>query len=564
MTAHFRASVDQVLGNDKAIRILHVQHFAPGSPLLPTIFFPSYDDIVVPVASKGVSVVKFFIRTTGKEAPSTPCPTAGTDVGIELWFPDPGAWNERVYVQILGGMMGDFRVTSKAHSSANVCTERTTPELASDMGYVVASTDGGHIAESVEDMQYLLNNDGTYNLEGFKNVAWQACHLTVTKAKEISRAYYSRDPRASYLYGCSTGGRQAYHSAQKFPDDFDGIIASCPSITQSLLFPSLGHPHIVAHNDLNGQSITPEQLEIVAQKAQAAGDTAITGSHDGYITVWDKNFYDATKDLSIISTAEGGECIDTWGLSKAQCQAINKIWYGPTITGDIPDPAEDNGAGYKRPEHQLWWGKIRGTRIEFANTKRDIIGNLLALVYKDPKLAPPFWDHPLGKGENGWANWTHRQYGDAMLKSQQMDREIFQMDADNPDLRTFQESGNKILAYHGLADQGVAPQSAVAYYQASAEWTGGLDKTKQFHRLFLIPGMGHCLRSRGSAGRAMIPIPTVEQMLQAAVSWVEDGIAPEKVVAFSHDNTASRPIFAYPRLPKYDGKGDVNSAESFS
>lgn len=460
--------------------------------------------------------------------------------------------------------MGDFRVTSKTHSASPVCSERTTPELASELGYVVASTDGGHIAETVEHMDYLLNDDGSYNMEGWRNVAWQACHLTISKAKEITNAYYSRNPKAAYLFGCSTGGRQAYHSAQKFPDDFDGIIASCPSITQSLLFPSLGHPHIVFNNDLSGQPLTPDQLEIVSQKAQAAGDTAITGSHDGYITVWDQNSYDPSKDLSILSADEGGKCTEAWAFSKAQCQAMNKIWYGPTIDGNIPSPAKDNGAGYQRPRNQLWWGKIRGTRIEFAGVKRDIIGNMFAVAHKDLKLAPPSWIHPLGKGENAWSKWTHKEYADAMLRSRQMDQDVFQMDADNPDLRQFQKSGNKILTYHGLADQGVAPQSAVAYYHASAELTGGSNKTKEFHRLFLIPGMGHCFRSRGSAGRAMIPIPTVEEMLETIVSWVEDGKTPEKIVAFSHDNKASRPIFAYPRVPKYDGKGDVKVATSFS
>jgi feruloyl esterase len=227
-------------------------------------------------------------------------------------------------------------------------------------------------------------------------VTWQATHLLITLTKKIVEVYYNRPAKSAYLFGCSTGGRQAYHIAQKFPHDFDGILVSCPSITQSHLFASLGHPHIVIHNDLKDVGFTPEQLEVVSQKAIAIADTAITGQHDGYVTIWQDNAYDPSQDPSIISINDGGNCTQPWALTKAQCHAINKIWYGPTLDGSIPDPATDNGANPERPSHQLWWGKLRGTRIEFANVKRDIVGNILALSYKDPSLAPPSWNHRAG------------------------------------------------------------------------------------------------------------------------------------------------------------------------
>ena len=563
MAPSFQDCVESILSRDQSTRVLLTQEFTEGDLLLPTNGSLN-PNIVIPHASNAVSVVKFFTRTTGEPAPERPSLTAGTDVGVEIWFPNGTKWNGRIYVQIQGGFMGDFRITSTAHAAGSVCSEHTTPEIASELGYVVASTDDGHVADTVEDMEYLLNSDGSYNLEGFKNVAWQACHLTITKTKQLTEAYYGRPAKASYLFGCSTGGRQAYHSAQMFPNDFNGILVSCPSITQSSLFLSLGHPHIIAHNDMKGDTLSDTQLEVVSQKAQEAGDTAITGSHDGYITAWDKNNYDPLLDPSILSVEAGGNCTAPWAFSKAQCEAVNKIWYGPTLDGAIPTPAEDNGAGWNRPKHQLWWGKIRGTRIEFANMKRDIVGNMAAVAFKDTKFAPPVWNHALGKGENAWTSWTHAEFAEAMQKLRKLDEDFFHMDADNPDLREFQKTGNKILTYHGLADQGVAPQSAVAYFRASSDFTGGIEETKKFHRLFLIPGMGHCMRSRGSVGRAMIPIPTVELMLESLVRWVEEDEALEKIDAVSYDNQVSRPIFAYPRLPKYDGKGDVKSAESFS
>lgn len=197
--------------------------------------------------------------------------------------------------------------------------------MAGDLGYVVSTTDGGHIADTVENSAYLLNADGTQNGEGWKNVAWQATHLLGVKTKELTAAYYGRPAKYSYLYGCSTGGRAAYHSAQKFPDKFDGLLVGCPSITQSLLFPSLAHPFVIINNDLRGQRFKLNELEMVCQRALAAGDTAITGQHDGYFTNWWDNCYDPTKDPSVISVADGGECTEPWALSIAQCYAVNKI-----------------------------------------------------------------------------------------------------------------------------------------------------------------------------------------------------------------------------------------------
>jgi feruloyl esterase len=165
---------------------------------------------------------------------------------------------------------------------------------------------------------------------------------------------------------------------------------------------------------------------------------------------------------------------------------------------------------------------------------------------------------------NSWSTWSHKQYAQGILKCEELDKTVFHMDADDPDLRPFQATGHKLLVYHGLGDPGVAPQSAVAYYNKSAAITGGVEKTRDFHRLFLIPGMGHCLRSRGSAGRANIPLPTVEEMFKLLVAWVEDGVGPDSIVAFSHDNRASRPIKAYPGIPRYIGYGSIHEASSFS
>ena len=555
-------ALGKVFGHDSSIRVLHVQQFAAGDALIPSSEEPNEHSRRV---SRNITLVKLFLRTTGP-APEIPSPNAGSDVGMEFWLPDLSSWNHRTRCQIQGAFMGDFRVTSKQHFSLPICTDLLSGEIASELGYLVATTDGGHATKDMEDFTYLMNADGSINSEGWKNVAYEATHLLGLKTKELAEAYYGSPAKHSYLYGCSTGGRAAYHSAQKYPDDFDGLLIGAPSLTQSLMFPSLLHPLIVIQNDLGGHSFKDGQLEMVSQKAIAAGDTTVNGQHDGYLNDWEANTYDPTKDPSVLAVSEGGSCTEPWALSLAQAHAINKIWYGPTIDGSIPDPKEDNGALCPLRENQLFWGKIRGTRIEVSREPRAAATGLLALSFQDSSLASANWEHTTGSGRDIWRSWDYKQYGEAMLKCQAMDKSFAHMDANDPrQMARIQQGGGKILTYHGLADPVTNPQISINYYRNSAEHTGGIEKTQDFHRLFLIPGMGHCVRMRGCAGAVNPPIPTLEELFAALVSWTEDGVAPTHFIAHSSDGKKSRPIPAYGgklQSPQYIG-GDVNVASSY-
>jgi hypothetical protein len=283
MSSSINEAIKQSIGKDDRIKLLRLQRFLPGDPLVPSRQTAGDAD---PRSDNGVTLLKLFIRTDSP-ADSPLRPTAGTDVGVEIWLPDPEVWNKRVRVQIQGGFMGDAKITAPDAFSDTPCgAEMSMAQVAAEKGYIVATTDGGHQASTYEDMSYLTNSDGSPNTLGWKNIAWQATRLTRQVAKDLAQAYYQQSPSYFYLFGCSTGGRQAYHIAQQHPADFDGYLVSCPSLTQTLLFPSLIHPHIVIQNDLNGEHFRPGQLEQVSRRALAAGDTSITGSHDGYITHW--------------------------------------------------------------------------------------------------------------------------------------------------------------------------------------------------------------------------------------------------------------------------------------
>lgn len=562
--SRMNSALQDVFGNDDSARILLVRHFNRGEFLLPTRDPELLPSPKVPRAEHGVTVVKFFIRTNGP-APELPSPNSGTDVGFEIWFPDEATWNGRIYNHIVGGLQGDTQVTELDFSSSESWTGRFLSEMATELGYVSGITNGGQSnPRAYQDMQWLLNDDGSWNLEGWKNANWQATHLLSVKSKEIAKAYYGKPAHHAYIYGCSTGGRAVYKAIQDFPEDYDGYLSSCPSITQSRLFPSLGHAFIVMNNHLNDLSaFTEVQQEVVSQRALEFGDTQVTGDHDGYFSTLANN-YDPTKDLSLLSVEEGGQCTETWAFTKRQLEAINMIWYGPTLDGSIPDPSVSTGTDQNLQSGQLWWGKLRGTALGFIMGKREIVGNYFAVMLKDPSLASTNWNHPLGKSSDAWMYWSYEKYTQAILEAERLDKEVFHMDSDNPDLRPAMNAGVKMITYHALADPGVAPQSAINYYLKAADIVGGADELDKFSRLFLVPGQDHCLRSSGVAGSGNPPIPKVEEWLDLLVDWVENDKAPGQIIANSVDNTASRPICKFPKMAKYDGAGDVNKASSYT
>ncbi|KAF2011108.1 tannase and feruloyl esterase [Aaosphaeria arxii CBS 175.79] len=539
--------------------ILHVQHFVTGDFLLP-VSPPNGAVPVVPRASNGATVVKLFIRTTGN-APATPNATAGTDVGIELWFPEVDAWTGRIVNFVHGGWQGYAGVTATNFSSPQIDTSISEySEWASSNGYVSAISDGGHVAKDLLDTSYLVTANNEPNYEGWKNQAWQSAHLMAETSKSIAKAYYGREQNKTYLQGCSTGGRAAYQMAQQFPADYDGIVAISPSITGSRLYESIGNPTLILNNDKH-EPFTTTQLSILGQKAIAAGDTSITGQHDGYITDWQNNTYDATKDPTILRVEDGGNCTEPWAITLAQANAINKIWYGITRDGQIPSPSQDNGYGLNLNSHKLYWGPMRGSQLTFANTPFAIVGNWWASVFRDASLGDP--DYFPG-GTNAWQNFTYEQFAEKMLEGQRLDHEWINMDADNPDLSAFHDQGGKIMVYHGLADPNVPPHATISYYERSSAISGGYERAREFHRLFLVPGMGHCAPVSGQYGDANVPFVGGDDLVEEVARWVEDGKGPDSVLATSSDGKVSRPVCVYPGLPRYDREGDVGSASSFS
>ncbi|KAH7018862.1 Tannase/feruloyl esterase [Ilyonectria destructans] len=552
--------------------IIQVRHFDPGEYMLP-IDPGSGRQQIIPIATNGATVVKLFVRTTGP-APAEPDPFSGTDVGVELWFPDPDTWTGRIINFVDDAFQGSPFVTLPDMSGLPMYPTTQYSEWASKMGFVAAISNGGHFSRypfpswyypSV-NTSYLLTADNQYNDEGWKNFAYQGNHIMAEVSKQISKEYYGKSHNSAYLAGCSTGGRQVYQIAQDIPEDYDGYLVSAPSFNGSYFYGSIAYDNIVVNNDLVpiNETISQIQLEIVSQKAVAHHDTVITGQHDGYITEWQHNDYDPTKDPSVLRLEDGGHCNETWALSLTQAKALNKIWYGVTVDGSVPDVAEDNGMNLVRPANQLYWGKARGSQLHYVNTLCQVPGLVWPVFFLNRTLGDPGY---FEGGQNVWKDFSYKQFADYVKKAAEegIDKKhLYNMDILNPDLRKIQSLGKKILVYHGTADY-TSPVGHVAlYYEQSAEYTGGMNKTADFHRVFFVPGMTHCSLTSNQAGQADIPFPSAQELVGKLVAWVETEVAPDYIMAATPDGKKSRPICPYPKLPKYDGAGDVNSATSFS
>lgn len=552
-------AVKSAFRSDPDVEIISAKTLNKGD----SVKFPGQKKPVV--LNNDVSMVKLMVGPGHPDLPDAPATSGG--IGIEIWLPSAMVWNKRILAQQYGGWSGLISI-----SSASAIGNPGNAIQALLDGYVIAVSDGGHqISPKLAGKgSIMMNSDGSVNTAGWIDLSYRSTHELAVKTKKLVAAYYHQPAEFSYLYGGSSAGRAAYQSAQMYPDDFDGILANCPSIDQTQLFPSLVYGHIVMQRDLEGVLLTREQLDLVSRAAVNACDSFVTGQHDGYISDFTRCNYDPTKDRTVLCVEDGGINTSASALTMKQAQAINKIWYGATPDGSVPSPAVDNGYNPIRPPDQIWWGVSRGTKLyTVANSVNGkpapygIVVDQIALNLQDPSMATPYFLNASGNGKDGWKSLTYAQFANVMYQGKIMNEVAFaNIDANNPNLKPFRDKGKKMITYHGMADPNVPFPSSVNYYIRSASLVGGITEAQKFHRLFLVPGMGHCAGT-GTVGDNNAPWPTRAQMLNILVDWVEKGIAPSSVTCFSKDKKISRPVYMYPKKAKYAG-GDVNKAESFT
>ena len=459
-------------------------------------------------------------------------PTRDSEIKFALWLPSPTAWNGKYRQEGNGGWAGAINTAGFAEPLRR--------------GYAVAATDDGHEGGGA--------NWAIGHPEKLIDFGSRAVHETSMQSKAIIHAMYGRDPERSYFVGCSDGGREALMEAQRFPEDFSGILAGAPANNWSHLFTAFiwNERALLA---TPASAIPPAKLPVV-QKAVMAACDRLDGVADGLI----ENPRACTFDPNIVACTAGDApaC-----LTQPQVEALKKIYDGPK------NP---------RTGERIFVGQPPGTEA--------VPGSWGAWI--TPANAAGAIQFGFGNSYYGAAVFEDRTWDFRMLD---FDRDVAigdakagaVLNATNPDLRSFRASGGKLIQYHGWGDAAIPAPSSIEYYESVKAFlskypdprTPANSAVDDFYRLFLVPGMAHCGGGAGpnsfgnGAGAAAASRDADHDIFTALERWVEQGAAPQRVIGTGRatDDPATpltRPLCPYPQVARYRGTGDVNDAASFS
>lgn len=419
-------------------------------------------------------------------------PSPRSTINSEIWLP-ASSWNGRLQVVGNGGFAGAVAQTYGAMARA----------LAD--GYAAAGTDTGHVGGAA---------NAAVNDDVILDFAHRAIHETTAAARRLVDGFYGRPPQFSYFNGCSTGGRQALTAAQRYPADFDGIIAGDPAIYG--IAQTFGQVWLYQAVNRAPGSALPEATRSALHRAVLDACDAADGAVDGVL----ENPTACRFDPAVLGCR--GEAADSSCLTPAQLQAVRDTYAGAVDrrTGRQIHP------GLERGSELQWSAQPGGYAIDF----------LRHFVFKDAAWNPATLDFAR----------------DTPLLDRPEHRVL---DADNPDLRPFFALGGKLLMYHGWSDAGIPPRGSVNYYNEVRAVAGSA--ADRSLRLFMVPGMGHC---RGGDGTDTF------DMVAALDRWVTSGEAPSTIPASRIRNGVAdrtRPLCAYPAQAVYRGRGSLDDAANF-
>ena len=552
---------------DANTQVVLVKSFKAGDALTLNASVPTG----TPTAAKDVCLVKLMVGP-GNSGPAD-APSTSLGIGIEVWLPTAANWNQRVHALGGGGWQGG------PAGSASAIASTAAAAVAGAEGAVSSTTDTGHAIAGVGS--FAMSPDGTINQTLWTDFAQRGIHEQALKTKALAQAYYGTAPKHAYWDGGSTGGRQGLNLAQNHPDDFDGIVALFPAIHWSRFITAELYPQIVFQRDLAGVPLTRAQQDLASNAAIAACDV-VGGQHLGYIVNPAACSYDPSTDASVLCTAAGGTNATSACLSQSQAGALNKIWYGMTSDGSVPNPAVDNGwaaasAATLPAGTQRWFGLTRGTSLYAAfyaafgvnglaspDGAFSIASDQVALELQNSTLADPTFTNATGNGQSLWKTLSYTQLSNAFDRGLALQAQFGGINTENPDLSAFKSRGGKLLTWHGLADELIMPQGTVNYYQRVAAQTGGMAAAQDFYRLYLVPGLGHGSPNGTSNAAAVVPNFGATQVYDLLTQWVEHGVAPNDVVlqGGSGNTARSMPVCVYPKQITFTS-GDPTLAASY-
>jgi len=445
--------------------------------------------------------------------------TIDTEIHFELLLPLEDAWNGRYVMGGGGGFVGSVQNSAQSNLAGT--------QTALALGYATSGTDTGHQGGGVDASWALDRPDREINF------GHRAVHLTAEVSKTIIRLHYGRDIDYNYFIGCSRGGGQAMVESQRYPDDFDGIVAGAPAYnwtaigamgiqTAQAIYPNPQDP--------SDRSLNPEVLQLLQRSVLEACDD-LDGLTDGILNdPRDCRF--RTEDLPRCRAGEGGgDCV-----TARQLAAIRVVYRGPMVDGRVVYPGYPFGGEGEPAGWGQWLGGGQGLpgmpSLHFGFGT----GIYKYIVFDDPDWSYATYD---------FADWAEDTRRAAKI-----------LNATDTDLTPFKVSDGKIIFFNGWSDPALSALGTIQYYEGVED---GDPQADEYARLFLLPGVLHC---GGGPG------PDQVEWLETIRKWVEEDQAPTRITATKRARDGSvemaRPLCASPPEARYDGRGDPKRAESFA
>jgi feruloyl esterase len=427
---------------------------------------------------------------------ATLTPTRDSDIKIEVWMPASG-WN------------GKFQAVGNGAFSGAIAYPAMTTALA--RGYATSSTDTGHVGGSAS---FALGHP-----EKTIDFGWRAVHEMTATAKKIIAAYYDAAPKFSYWNGCSAGGRQAMKEAQRFPEDFDGIIAGSPGL------------------DWTGRAAQAVRVAKALEKTESArlSQTQTQRLHQAVVEACD--VLDGLKDGLI---GDPTRCqfdpavVQCKGSDGAACLTAAQVETARLIYSPAVNPKTKREISGLAPGSELGWTDM-GWSVSARATGLD---QFRFLVFSDP-------------------SWTIQKFAldSDIARAEDIDHNT--INALDANVKPFIDRGGRLIQYHGWSDPQISPGNSVQYYRHVLELLGGASKVQGAYRLFMAPGMAHCGGGEG---------PSAFDMVGALEQWVEHGTPPDRIIASHSTNGVvdrTRPLCPYPLVASYTGSGSTDQAANF-
>lgn len=424
----------------------------------------------------------------------------------------PTSWHGRLLVSGNGGYAGD---------DLTAPGRQRTRDIIISAGFVHAQTNTGHDAAG-EDLGAFAVNP-----QKLVDYAFRAIHVTTLSAKKLASAYYGSVPRRSYFIGCSTGGRQALMSAQRFPEDFDGIYAGAPALDFVLSMTN----YVYRQQNLAKNPISSAKLRQAGEAIYERCD-GVDGVRDGILEDPRLCDFDPAKHLPKCAPNATADC-----FTNGEIEFLQQLYSDQFISGQRIFPGWPIGVEVPGRDGRIGWDYwlVRENAPPRSEMFAEAFFRYLALPRKDPNLRYDQIDLAAAFPQLGPI------------------REM--LNATDPDLSAFRDHGGKLLMWFGWADESLNPNMGVEYYESVVAKMG--PNTTDFFRLFMMPGVFHCGRGPGC---------DTAPRLAALIRWVEHGEAPERIVAsrpLSESKTRTRPLCPYPQIARYKGAGSTDDEANF-